>query len=278
MSLIQLPTYEEVMKQAMIDDMTEPEPHPQFEKTATIKRPDVSVLIPAYNCRHTLRRAVMSALEQEGVSVQVVIADDKSTDDTVKIAWELATQPKQGENSISIVGHMNNRRIAETLNTAAAIADGRYFIRCDSDDWLGENCLAPFVQVLDENPEIGFVYGARQYYGRTDKLYRPQPFNRAAFDLHNAAGYSYLFRRNIWDDGLRWRALGTFGGAVIDLEDWQHLQAMLAQGIVGMALPDVLAMHYLLRWDGTWGELQTNQAEALAEFKRLWPNVKAESL
>ncbi len=275
MSPIELPTYEEVMNQAMIDDMVELEPHPQFEKLATIKRPDVSVLIPAYNCRHTLRRAVMSAVNQESVSVQVVIAEDASTDDTLAVAVKLASVDNP---NVWLYRRETNGRIAATLNDAGAQATGRYIIRCDSDDWLGENCLAPFVAALDTHPEIGFVYGARQYYGRRSDVYRPQPFSRAAFDLHNAAGYCYMFRRKIWDDGLRWRALGTFGGAVIDLEDWQHLQAMLAQGIVGMALPEVLALHYLLRWDGTWGELQSNQAEALAEFKRLWPNVKAESL
>lgn len=252
----------------------------KIEKAEAIAvRPDVSVLIPAYNCRHTLRRAVNSAINQGGVSVQVVIADDKSTDGTLDMAYAFAGHSKVIFSAqITVIPRRENGRIAAALNSAGEAAVGRYVIRCDSDDWLGENSLAPMVTLLDENPEIGFVYGARQYYGRRSDAYRPQPFNRAAFDLHNAAGYSYMFRRTIWDDGLRWRALGTFGGAVIDLEDWQHLQAMLAQGIVGMALPDVLALHYLLRWDGTWGELQTNQAEALAEFKRLWPNVKATSL
>lgn len=243
-----------------------------------VSRPDVSVLIPAYNCRHTLRRAVNSAINQAGVSVQVVIADDKSTDGTLDLAHDLAAQPKQSENSITVVERKENGRIAAALNSAAEAATGRTIFRCDSDDWLEAGCLERFVRCLDTHPEVDFVYGARRYYGRRSDAYIPKPFNRADFDLHNAAGYCYLFRREIWDAGLRWRALGTFGGSVIDLEDWQHLQAMLAQGRVGMALPDVLVLHYVLRWDGTWGELQANQAEALAEFKRLWPNVIATQL
>lgn len=250
-----------------------------YTPESVLTRPDVSVLIPAYNCALTLKRAVMSALEQEGVAVQVVIVDDKSTDGTLDTAWKLAAMPKERPDAeIVVIGRPVNGRIAETLNTAGKHAAGRYIIRLDSDDWYEPGCLAKFVAALDANPNATFVYGARKYWGRRSDIYHPQPFSREAFNIHNAAGYCYMFRRQVWDDGLRWRSLGTFGGAVIDLEDWQHLQAMLANGYTGLALPSVLALHYSFRWDGTWQELQANQAEALAEFKRLWPNVTATQL
>lgn len=250
-----------------------------------IKRPDVSVLIPAYNARHTLHRAWESAFFQEGLTAQVVIADDGSTDDTATIAMRRCLRENYipgttilRENRTELVGNLENKRIAETLNLAGEYAAGRYIIRLDSDDWYEPGCLAAFVQTLDAHPDVDFVYGARKYHGRRSDVYTPRPFSRAEFDLHNAAGYCYLMRRKVWDEGLRWRALGTFGGRVIDLEDWQHLQAMLALGYKGLALPDVLALHHVLRWDGTWGELKAVEAEALAEFKRLWPNVQAVSL
>lgn len=253
-------------------------------------KPDVSVLIPAYNCAATLRRAVRSVLNQAGVDVQVVVVDDASTDTTWNVIKGFSIPQFQGFsiaypdmvvlNSEHVISarRETNGRIAETLNTAAGLATGRYFMRCDSDDWLEPGCLARMVAALDANSDVGFVYGCRRYYGRRSDTYVPRPFNREDFDYHNAAGYAYMFRREFWDDGLGWKPLGTFGGAVIDLEDWQHLQAMLAQGTKGMALPDTLVLHYTFTWAGTWQELQANQAEALAEFKRRWPNVKAENL
>jgi hypothetical protein len=86
-----------------------------------------------------------------------------------------------------------------------------------------------------------------------------------------------MFRREVWDAGLRWRPLGTFGGRVIDLEDWQHLLAMIEMGHKGMAI-DTLVLHYCFRWDGTWQELQDVQPEALAELKARYPKVRANSL
>lgn len=238
--------------------------------------PDVSVLVPAYNCAATLRRTVLSALNQAGVDVQVVVVDDASTDGGATLDTTVELVAEFGH----VIKYSNpkNLRIAETLNIAASLADGQYLMRCDSDDWLEPGCLARMAAALDANPDVGFVYGCRRYYGRRSDTYVPKPFNRDDFDYHNASGYAYMFRREFWDNGLRWTALGTFGGAVIDLEDWQHLQGMLAQGAKGMALADTLVIHYTFGWAGTWQELQANQAEALAEFKRRWPNVKAVSL
>lgn len=256
-------------------------------------RPSVSVLIPVYNNPYTLARAVRSALNQPGVDVQVVICDDASTDDTVEVAktlcseWE-HTVPISGGLSgwyqstpngrIKIYCRQSNGRIAATLNTAAERATGRYLIRLDSDDSFEPGCLARMVTVLDMNPDIGFVYGQRRYYGRRSDTYTPAPFNADDFNIHNAAGYCYMFRREVWDSGIRWEPLGTFGGVVIDMEDWQHLLKMIGAGYVGLAMSDTLVLHYTFGYSGTWQELIQHEGEALAEFKRRFPSVRATNL
>lgn len=237
--------------------------------------PDVTCLIPAYNAELTLERAVRSALDQPGVDVQVVICEDASTDNTLAVAVKLASVDNP---NVWLYRRETNGRIAATLNDIAGEADGKYFIRCDTDDWLAKGCLARMAAALDANPDVSFVYGARKYYGRRSDTYYPQPFRADDFNVHNAAGYCYMFRREIWDAGLRWKPLGTFGGKVIDLEDWQHLLAMIALGHKGMALSDLLVLHYSFRWDGTWQELQDVQPEALAELKRRFDSVRATSL
>lgn len=238
--------------------------------------PDISVLIPCYNCAVTLPRAVHSAIaDQAGVSVQVVLVDDCSTDNTPQVIEQICG--RYFSNTISFT-RRENGRIAATLNTAAQYATGRYIMRLDSDDWLEKGCLARMLAAIESNPKVGFVYGARKYYGRRSDTYTPRPFAREQFDVHNAAGYAYLFRREAVDKGIRWRALGTFGGAVIDLEDWQHLHELLALGYEGLAMPDTLVLHYTFRWDGTWQELKANEGAALEELKRRYPSIKAVSL
>ncbi len=237
-------------------------------------RHDISVLMPAYNAALTLGRAVKSVIEQPLVNVELVIIDDCSTDNTLEIAKNFA----QRYTNVKVVSREANGRIAAALNSGAEQADGRYFMRLDTDDWLERGALMKLQAALDTHPQVGFVYGGRKYYGRRSDTYTPAPYNKDHFNYHNASGYAYMFRREVWDMGIRWQSLGTFGGAVIDMEDWQHEHLMLAAGFEGMALPETLVLHYTFRWDGTWAELQVNKDEALAEFKRRFPAVKAVSL
>ena len=50
----------------------------------------VTVVIPNFNYARYLPDAVHSALAQQGVTVDVVIVDDASTDDSVEVARKLA--------------------------------------------------------------------------------------------------------------------------------------------------------------------------------------------
>jgi succinoglycan biosynthesis protein ExoO len=54
------------------------------------ERPDITVIIAAWRAADRLRDAVDSALAQRGVSVEVVVVDDASTDSTFSVAEDLA--------------------------------------------------------------------------------------------------------------------------------------------------------------------------------------------
>jgi cellulose synthase/poly-beta-1,6-N-acetylglucosamine synthase-like glycosyltransferase len=57
---------------------------------ARLDTPNVSVLIPAFNMDRVLETAVASALDQDGVTVEVVVIDDASTDGTPDLVAGMA--------------------------------------------------------------------------------------------------------------------------------------------------------------------------------------------
>jgi len=234
---------------------------------------DISVLIPCYNCSLMLPRAVASVLSQ-GVDYQIVLIDDCSTDG---ITRQLIEEYADEHDCVTPVFRKTNGRIAAALNSGAEVATGKYIIRLDSDDWFEVGALERLRAALDANP-VGFVYGGRKYYGRRSDVYMPKPYSKQAFYLHNASGYAYMFRRGYLDNGLRWEALGEFGGAIIDLEDWQFVLKLIAAGADGLALTDTLVLHYTFRWGGTWQELQNNKGAALTVLKTRYPEVMAVDL
>jgi succinoglycan biosynthesis protein ExoO len=91
-------------------------------------RPDVSFIIAAYNAEDTLKRAIDSALSQVGVSVEVVVIDDCSTDDTVDIA-ETYTDPR-----VRLIRQAENGGPGKARNAGIAAATGQWIATLDSDD------------------------------------------------------------------------------------------------------------------------------------------------
>jgi succinoglycan biosynthesis protein ExoO len=90
--------------------------------------PDISFIIAAYNAEETLKRAIDSALAQVGVTVEVIVVDDCSTDETVEIA-ESYTDPR-----VRLIRQPQNGGPGRARNTGIAAATGRFVATLDSDD------------------------------------------------------------------------------------------------------------------------------------------------
>lgn len=100
-----------------------------------VTHPGVSFVIAAYNAEATLRRAIDSALAQIGVSVEVIVVDDCSTDATAEIA---SSYPDERVRSIR---HLHNRGPGAARNTGITAAKGEWVAVLDSDDSIHPNRL-----------------------------------------------------------------------------------------------------------------------------------------
>jgi Glycosyltransferases involved in cell wall biogenesis len=96
--------------------------------TDIVSPPDVSFVIAAYNAEETLRRAIDSALAQTGVSVEVLVVDDCSTDATAEIAESYRDAP------VRLIRQLRNRGPAAARNAGIAAATGEWIAVLDADD------------------------------------------------------------------------------------------------------------------------------------------------
>lgn len=90
--------------------------------------PDVSVIVTSYNIERYIARAIHSALAQEGVTLEVIVADDGSSDGT----WEAITAISDPRlKPIRLAG---NSGPGAARNAAIAQATGRWLAVLDGDD------------------------------------------------------------------------------------------------------------------------------------------------
>lgn len=245
-------------------------------------QPDVTVLIPAYNCEATIGRAIQSALSQEGVSVQVSVIDDGSTDGTSDAIGKAFDECGVTDSRVaSVVSTSTNFGQCVALNSAGLYATGRYLIELDADDWLEPNALAALVHALDAAPEhVGFAYGCTQYHGELGYYYQPRPYKRSDYYERFPALYPFMYRREAWDAGCRYTPHMEVNGRALSIQDWDMaLQLIEYMRYDGLALRDTLVLHYHYKAEGTvGGELKANGGALMAAFKRRWPKVTAEGL
>lgn len=115
----------------------------------------VSVVIPCYNYAQYVEQAVRSALTQVGVTVEVIIVDDASTDDSLAVVRRLA----EADARIRVLANETNRGPVATFNRGLAAATGEFLVRLDADDLLTPAALLRAVAVMQNLPDVGLVYG-----------------------------------------------------------------------------------------------------------------------
>lgn len=117
-----------------------------------------SVVIPAYNCERTIRSSVESALQQTHETLEVLIADDASTDNTGFVLKELAAE----DSRIKIFSLEKNGGVAEARNRLFSEAKGEYLAFLDADDIWEPEKLAKQIALL-ETSGSDFVYSSYSF-------------------------------------------------------------------------------------------------------------------
>jgi glycosyltransferase involved in cell wall biosynthesis len=119
----------------------------------TIMSPKISLIIPAWNRAAYVGLAIKSVLAQTRGDFELVVRDDASTDDTLKVAEQAA----KGDPRVRIVAG-EHAGMPHALNEAAKLVSAPYFGWVDSDDMIAEGALRETAAVLDQRPEVGLVY------------------------------------------------------------------------------------------------------------------------
>lgn len=104
----------------------------------------LSVAIPCYNSQGYMGKAIRSALSG-GPSVEVLIVDDGSTDDTAVIGKKFEAEYPDRVRYI----YKENGGHGDAVMTGLREARGVYFKVLDSDDWFSEDSLAEVVEYLE---------------------------------------------------------------------------------------------------------------------------------
>lgn len=173
----------------------------------------VSVVVPVHNRASLVRAAVESAVAQSWKSIEVIVVDDGSDDDTPRsVASLVAEHPTR----VRAVRRDRPGGPGAAREAGRLIARGEFIQYLDSDDTLAPDKLRRQVEVLRARPDCDIAYGRDESRHRradgsvyavahdvpvVERLY-PTLFRDRPWFTFNP-----LYRRSIVDRVGPWRAL-----------------------------------------------------------------------
>jgi len=180
--------------------------------------PTVSVLVTVYNREPYLAESVESILNSTFQDFEVIIVDDRSSDDSVAIARAFAARDsrcKVYENPENLGDYPNRMK-------AASLASGRYIKYLDSDDIIYPYSLAIMVEAMERYPNaaLGLVHSVSQAEAPYPSLRTPEQAYREQFlgrGCLNCGPSGAIIRRGLFEK------VGGYDpswGVIADIELW----------------------------------------------------------
>lgn len=158
----------------------------------------LSVVVPVFNSGKYLKKCLQSILKQVEVSLEVIVINDGSSDDSLDIIRQTMQQDKR---IVLINNNKPSGNPGTPRNQGIAIAKGEYLGFVDSDDWIDPDYFACLVEAIEaDSLDIAFAAGYTNHHNDESKIvsYNALHFNGADEELY---GYHESFM--IWDKVYR---------------------------------------------------------------------------
>lgn len=195
----------------------------------------VVALVPAYNSGRFIERMLDSLAEQTYPNIEILISDDRSTDNTLTVCRRFA----QGHPNVTVVSQEQNLGWVANSNFLLNAAEGDYFFFAFDDDELAPTYVERLAQALSANHAAVVAHSDMRYVkedGRSEVLSSDllsgvkRPFDRARIMLNNSddwwIAFRGLYRATTCRElvGLKRNICGERGA------DWLWLLAMTLRG------------------------------------------------
>jgi glycosyltransferase involved in cell wall biosynthesis len=196
----------------------------------------VSVLMVVYNHEKFVAAAIESVLKSTYKNFELIVVDDRSKDNTYKIANEYALS----DSRVRVYLNEHNLGDYPNRNKAASYAKGKYLKYVDGDDLIYPWGLGLLVDMMEQFPEAG--WGLCSLLQNEHKLF---PFMLSPKETYE---YEYfgtgLFHKAPLSSIIKKDAFEKVGGFAIirmagDFEMWNKL----AQKFPLVLMPDGIVWH-----------------------------------
>ncbi len=217
-----------------------PTPIPYIPPSETIFGTDrggdalVTVIVPLYNYADYVPEALASVVAQTLEKIDLVIVEDRSTDDSTEMALAWAQSNAARFNRLQLIRHRENAGLGFGRNTGFALAETDFVLPLDADNRLRPTACAVLLQHLSHN-DAAFAYPAIQQFGDKSAVLGLSPFSILRLQSGNYIDAMALVRKSAW------AAAGGYDNVQFGWEDYDFWCRLAERGRYGISVPEILA-------------------------------------
>lgn len=197
--------------------------------------PLVSIIIPVYNMQQFLKETLDSVLASDYPNLEVIVMNDGSTDNSLKIAQEYTSRDHRVK-----AYTQPNAGVCAARNNAIKLAQGEYILPVDSDDKISPEFITNAVGKFKKDNDVKVVYSRAEFFGNRTGEWKLHDFSINLLAHKNFIPISALYRKSDWEKA------GGYCEEIIAREDWDFWISILKNGGKAVKLPQI-SLYYRFR-------------------------------
>ena len=194
----------------------------------------VSVIVPLYNYEKLVVEALNSVAAQTLATLDLIIVDGHSTDDSLRVAAKWARKNAARFNRIVVLKNQANYGLGFCRNSGFDAADTPYVLPLDADNRLRPDCCEKLLAAIEASG-AAYVYPTIQHFGASDAQISNVPYDPQRFVAGNFIDAMALVSKEAW------AMVGGYDHVRYGWEDYDFWSRMAEIGLAGEWLDIVLA-------------------------------------
>jgi len=221
---------------------------------------EVSVMIPLYNYEKHVVEALESVRGQTLETLDLIVVDDHSTDNSLAVALNWARANVERFNRVLVLRNAANYGLGLCRNSGFDAADTSYVMLLDADNRLLPECCARLLATMRHTGKA-FIYPSIRQFGASDRLISAAPYVPQRFVPGNYIDAMALVSKEAW------AMVGGIDHVRFGWEDYDLWCRFAEMGMAGEWLPEVLAEYRVHPQS-----MLTTQTLAAGNYRRLQEN------
>ncbi len=184
----------------------------------------ISIIIPTYQHEKEIGKCISNILEQTLKDLEIIIVNDGSTDNTLKVL----------ENYKSVLGgklkiiNQENRGACAARNRGFKESQGEFILFCDAEMTLKPDMLEKLLEALKKNSDKSYAYSSFKFGWKK--------FNGGEFDKEKLKKINYIHTSAL----IRRENFLGFDESLKKFQDWDLWLSMSEHSYYGVWVPRVL--------------------------------------